>query len=165
MAWTAGRHSVVVTQHQLGKSSTGTPHIAVEFEGIVGEYLTWYGYLTDAAIEQTLRSLTRLGWDAEKHDGRLESLHRTDLLVGEDAEIVVEFENYNGQSRPKVRWINEVGGGMGEGLGSDAVAELSESLRAKVLSLPRPQANPRPAGAPAKKAAPTLADPDDDLPF
>ena len=169
----AGRHRVQVASHQLGKSSTGTPHIAVLFEDINGDRITYYGYLTDAALEHTLKALGALGWDPMQHDGRIDSLNGTDLLVGREADIVVEVEIYNNEPRPKVKWVNEPGGGgLGEAMAQDDANAFAADLRKKILSAPRPKVNTQPGpakpAAPAKAPAPAGGLPDefeDDLPF
>jgi hypothetical protein len=162
----AGRHAVKVVNHQLGKSSTGTAHVAVLFEDPEGGRITWYGYLTDAALERTIASLRILGWDPTKHDGRIDSLHNSGLLVDAEAEVVVEMETYNGETRPKVKWVNEVGGGMGEGMPAEEALSFASSLRQKILSAqpPKPNSRPGPARQPAGVGADTDGV-DDDLPF
>lgn len=167
----AGRHRVNVTQHQLGKSGEKkTPYVAVQFESqeTIGDYITWYGYITDAALERTLASLAILGWNSAEQDGRIESLHNTDLLQGNEAEIVVEMETFEGKERAKVKWVNAVGGGMGEGLSTEEALTMGSVLRQKILSAQKPQPSARPG--PARKAAGVgngkpLSQPDDDLPF
>jgi hypothetical protein len=168
----AGRHHVTVVSHILRKSSGGTPSVAVLFESTaqIGDRITWDGYLTDAALERTIASLRILGWDPAEHDGKVESLHGTDILKGAEAEIVVELEEYNGQQRPKVKWVNAVGGGgLGEGMAAEDVMAFSASLRQKVLSAqkPTPNTKPGPARQPAAVAANSkpLSEPDDELPF
>jgi len=172
----AGRHKVNVVGHQLGRSGgeKQTPYVAVLFESeqTIGDRITWYGYLSDAAFERTVSTLRLLGWEPELHDGRLESLHNTDLLHGREADIVVELEDYNGQARPKVKWVNALGGGgLGEGMAADEVLQFSNTMRQKILSAkgPQPSARPGPSRQPAAAGAGNnrkpLNQPDDDLPF
>lgn len=158
-----GRHAVKVVSHQIGKSGTGTPHVAVLFEDAGGDRITWYGYLTDKALESTLKALGNLGWDAGAHDGRIDSLHGTELLVGADAEVVVEAEEYQGNVQYKVRWVNEPGGGLGERMPADEALGLAAELRQKILSAKGPTPSAKPA--PSRQPVPALADPDDSLPF
>jgi hypothetical protein len=169
MAIGIGRHLVKVIGHVLGRSSTGTPHIAVLFENVSsGDRITWYGYLSDKALERTITSLEVLGWDAAAHGGQIDRLHGTDVLVGHEAEIVVEMEVYEGKANPKVKWVNAVGGGLGDGMPADEAVTFGASMRQKILSAAasKPKANPKPgpARAPAAVAAGTV-DQDDDLPF
>jgi hypothetical protein len=160
-----GRHSVKVAAHMLGRSGTGTHHVAVLFEDEAGDRITWYGYLSDKAIERTVASLQVLGWDPAEHGGRIDSLNGTDLLVDADAEIVVENEEYEGKVRPKVKWVNAPGGGMGEAMDAVDADVFAASLRAKVLSAAKPTPNGAPG--PAKRPEPAAAGGaiDDDLPF
>ena len=163
-----GRHAVKVVSHALGRSSTGTPHVAVLFEDAGGDRITWYGYLSDAALERTIKSLQALGWDLVANNGMVDSLNGTDLLVGRDAEVVVDTEVYNGEVRHKVKWVNEPGGGLVEAMPQDDASAFAATLRAKVLSAPRPKPNGQPG--PAKKPAPvtvpaTEPGDDPDLPF
>ncbi len=166
MAIGAGRHHVQVVGHVLGRSGTGTPHIAVLFEDVNGDRVTWYGYLTDAAMERTVRSLQVLGWDPMADGGRIEQLNGTQRLAGAEAEIVVEMETFEGKTQPKVKWVNEVGGGLGEGMPPQEATAFSASIRAKILSAakPKPNGQPGPAQGPvvSQAAGPGL---DDDLPF
>lgn len=169
-----GVHPAKVVQHQLGKSGTGTPHVAVLLENAAGDRITWYGYLTDAALEYTLKTLGVMGWDPVAHDGQISSLNETDLLVGAEVEVVVETEEWNGEHRAKVKWINQPGGGLGLGMEADDAKSLAAKLRKKILAAPRPKVNAQagPSRPAARAAAPAgaaagkpLSDPDDDLPF
>jgi len=157
-----GTHRAKVLAHVLGKSGTGTPHIAVLFENEGGERITWYGYLSDKALERTVASLCVLGWDPAADDGLVSRLHDTDALVGNEAEIVVEHEVYEGKSNAKVKWVNAIGGGL-KGVEAGEATALAASLRQKILSAPRPKPNAKPG--PAKVPAGAGADVDDDLPF
>ncbi len=157
-----GTHAAKVVSHGLGKSGTGTPHIAVLFENVAGERITWYGYLSDKAIERTVKTLEDLGWVPAHDGGDITALNGTDRLVGAEAEVVVEAEVYNGEERRKVKWVNRPGGGTPRMEEADAAA-MAASLRGKIMSAasPAPSTSPGPARTPA---APTI-DPDDDLPF
>lgn len=166
----AGVHRVRVASHVLGKSGTGTPHVAVMFEDEHGDSLTWYGYLTDKALERTIASLEILGWDPVAHDGRIDSLNGTGILEGNPADIVVEMESYQNELRPKVKWVNRPGGSLGDGMAVEDANAFAAQLRAKILSAPRPKATTtpgaaRPAAAAGAGARKPLSQPDDDLPF
>lgn len=163
----AGRHGVKVVNHVLGRSGTGTPHVAVLFEDGAGDRITWYGYLSDAALERTVASLQILGWDPKEHGGDVKALNGTGILAEAEADIVVEMETYEGETRPKVKWVNEPGGGLGAGMDAVEADAFSASLRQKVLSAAKPKPNgqrgPARASAPAASASgPGL---DDDLPW
>lgn len=176
-----GTHLVHVKSHVLAKTSTGKEQLAVTFEDENGDLITWYGYFTDQAIQRTTESLKILGWKPEEHDYRVASLHGTDLLVGAEAEIVVENEEYDGKTRPKVRWVNSPGsaGGVREILTDEEAGSFSQRMRAAFVTAKPPAANsapgpngggkkPPPKAAPKAKAAgaekPATAD-GEDIPF
>lgn len=177
MSWELGNgsHLVTVVSHVLGRSKEkNTPFVAVEFEseGSIGERITWWGYLSDAAYERTVNSLRVLGWEPADHNGLISSLNGTDILKGALCEIVVETETYEGKQRPKVKWVNPVGGGGGAGgpMSEDEATALSAQLRQKLLSAAKPTPNAKPGtAAPNGRRVPATSHagrPDDsDLPF
>ncbi len=168
----AGRHDVTVADHQLGRSGTGTPHIAVRFEDEHGAGITWYGYLTDGALNSTLKALDALKWDTAVHDGRIDSLNGTGVLVGTQATIVVENEEYKGEWHPKVKWVNELGGGgSAERMDAAEASSFAVDLRKKILAAkgPRPDTGPgqahpvSPSTPPPGQTSDSMAL--DDIPF
>jgi len=166
----AGRHEVKIVSHVLTKSSQkGTPCMAVVFEDDAGEHITYYGYLSDAALEYTLKALAAMGWDAAQHDGRIDVLNGTDLLLGHKVEIVVDEEEYEGKVRAKVRFVNEIGGGMGERMAPEEGRSFAAQLRAKILAAKGPKPNAAPARKPVTATAPAATATDgvnlDDCPF
>ena len=171
-----GTHLVHVTAHILTKTGTGKEQLAITFEDEEGNRITWYGYFTEKTIDRTMETLAILGWDAEKYDHRIASLHDTDILVGAEAEIVVEAEEYEGRTRHKVRWVNAVGaGGAQDPLSAGEAADFSERMRAAFITAKGPQPNRAPRQAPPGaaldrkpvKPAPSGGGggPDDDIPF
>lgn len=172
MSWSLGkgRHLVNVIDHVLGKSGTGTPFVAVQFESEVqiGDRITWYGYLTDAAFERTVASLQILGWDPAEHNGLMTSLNGTGILKGAPAEIVIDEEQFEGKARMKVKWVNSPGGGgLGGAMEPADAQSFAESIRFKILSAakPRPSSKAGPARQAAVAGGRPLSQPDDDLPF
>lgn len=161
----AGRHDVEVVSHVLGKSGTGTHHVAVLFQDEAGDRITWYGYLSDAALERTVASLQNLGWNPAEHGGRIDSLNGTGILAGAKAEIVVENEEFDGKVRPKVKWVNAPGGGLGSGLEAAEADIFAASLRQKILSAAAPKPNGTPGPSRQAAPAPSGGGIEDDLPF
>lgn len=178
MMWSLGdgTHLVKVADHALTKSSTGKQRVSVQFEAETDagvDRITWDGYLTDAAYGYTVDSLRILGWKPEEHDGMVTSLNGTRILVGNEVEIVVETEEYEGKYTPKVKWINNPGGGMGAAMEEDEADAFAKQLRQKILSATKPTPSAK-AGA-AKPVRNSGRQPatahagkpgfDDDLPF
>lgn len=128
-----GRHPARATDWQLsevGKDST--PCIAVEFEitdgGAQGERIAWNGWLTTAAMEFTLKSLRICGWKGDD----IENIEALDSPVI----LVVEWEEYQGERRAKVKFINDPNySGLGKrmaGTKSKALAQMIKNRLAGV---------------------------------
>src|SRR6185437_16355806 len=94
----------------IGAASTGTEQIGVPCEFVDGPnkgmQITWYGYFSDSAIDRTFESLRTLGFKGDDL-GDLSSLGSPDAPV---VQLVLENEDYNGQTQVKVRWVNKLGG-------------------------------------------------------
>jgi hypothetical protein len=102
-----GLYRAKAVDHQFGVAETGTEQVAVTFEVCVGpasgERITWYGFFTEAAAKRTLESLRTCGWEGDD----VTNLVGVDKL---EVELDVVHENYNGELRPRVRWVNKPGG-------------------------------------------------------
>jgi len=69
-----------------------------------GREIVWRGYITPGAFDNTIKTLTKaFGWD-----GDIEALTEgtTDPFTGKECSITTEEEEYNGEKRIKVRWLN-----------------------------------------------------------
>jgi hypothetical protein len=117
----------------LAKASTGTPQVAVEFEVFIeggSTRRTWYGFLTDKTLENTVESLRAMGWQGEDLS-QLEGLdaNEVDLVIQEEADE-------QGNARDRIRWVNKIGGGlavksvMSEGEAKALGAELMGRIKA-----------------------------------
>lgn len=179
-----GKYLATATSVQLGFAGTNTPQVAVAFdvEGPDGGILpmTWYGFFTDAAEPMTMKALRNLGFDGETDlltdivDGASKS------LVGARAKVTVQQEEYQGQSRSKIRFVDPEEGGplnkapmAGDQLKAFAAqvrqraqARRAESGRAPSPVGPRPAARAGSSLSPPAKAAPlSQAQRNDDIPF
>jgi hypothetical protein len=145
----AGRHLVTVISTKLGKAGTGKEQIAVEFQNGRGEHATWYGSFSEKALPYTLKALENCDWDGESDGWNVSVLCRKGSIVGHEAEIVLEEEEYQGKARIKVSWVNRVGeggGGMKEVLSEDAAEAFGRKLArdiALVKGIPPPP-DPKP---------------------
>lgn len=92
----------------FGRSSNGNEQVAVVFHVIdgprTGDRLTWTGTFTERATEITMKALRAAGWATDD---------LTDMSgVGDkDVDLAVGMEEYEGQQRERVKWVNEPGGG------------------------------------------------------
>lgn len=111
-----GRHAVRVANHQFTTPPGGGPkQLSIYFEDEMGEGIAWYhalGWKKDGtysveSYKVAEDSLLNLGWNAEAENYQFEKLDGTGVLVGRSAEIVVVDEPWQGQSKIKVKYIND----------------------------------------------------------
>lgn len=97
-----GKYKGQVEDWYFAKSSKGTPYIAVRFRLLnTGDFVWWYGYFSPATIERTVESLRYCGWTGCEIDRMAE-----DGMGSKQPILVIEHEEYEGQVRARVRWIN-----------------------------------------------------------
>ena len=128
---------LTVTAHAKGANFTEsgtkkTPQIEVLFEidtpEFQGEQITWYGFLTDKAVERTLESLRYAGWKSSDIND-LTDLSKEDVP---GVELVIEPDTYNGDTKAKVQWVNRAGGRGGNTISADKAKEMNARLRASL---------------------------------
>ena len=119
-------------------------------------------WLSDNAAERTARTLRAIGWNgmdaAELNDGQ--------TLVGIEVEISTEFEDYNGESREKVKFVNEAGNFAKRGvkpLDDNAARAIVSKFNALLKNTPRNAQKPAPKAGRVDTVQ--YASPDDDFPF
>ncbi len=160
-----GRYTATVQSAELGQSEKGTPFLALLCKTEQGEELTAYLYLSDAAIERTVKTLREVfGFDND-----FEKV--VEQVTGKPCSIVVEAEEYEGKTRMKIKWVNTLGGSSAKPL--DNAASLLAQLSARAKRIPAaapaaartaaPAARTAPAARPA--AAPKAAAPESGDPF
>ena len=144
---------------EIGERST--PAVSVEFSFLAPEYasegIAWDGWLTENAYARTVESLRHCGWEGDDV---------TDLqgLDANEVELVVEAEEYEGKTYPRVKWVNRLGGiATKPPMSADRTKAFAAEMRAKIRALdaaggrkPAPKAAQRPEPPPMT---------DEDLPF
>jgi hypothetical protein len=153
-----GRYTATVESAELGQSEKGTPFLALACKNEAGDELTAYLYLSDAAVERSVKTLR----EVFAFDNNFETV--VQQVTGRTCSIVVEMETFEGKERAKIKWVNTVGGSTSKPL--DNAASLLAQLSAKAKRIPAaapsaasaPRAAARPAPA-ATKAAPAGGDP------
>jgi len=105
-------YDATVKSAALAKTGTGKTQLAITFDPdlVEAKPITGYLFFTDAAIPQTEKALRNIGWDPLEHAWGIDEMVETDALVGMRASIVCGWEEYEGKSRLKVKFINELGG-------------------------------------------------------
>ena len=108
---------------QIGQKQT--PAVELEFEIDGGQKISWTGWLTDAARERTGEALAAAGYDGA-HD---------ESVRGKRCNIVVKHETYEGTTRAKVAWVNDIDRPATGGKPMSAVEKQAakEAIRGLVL--------------------------------
>lgn len=132
----------------------GTPFIrvplVVEDGPQEGKEILWYGYLTDAAFDRTIQTLA----EVFGFDGDLDGLQNgTVSFAGQECRIVTDFEEYKGESRLKVKWLNSAGGGQLDEATAKPILDRLRS-RAKAVAAAAGKGKAPDASAPGKGKAP-----------
>lgn len=152
-----GTHTGVAVRHnvQWGKTPAGNEQVVVPIKIKEGEYagrtLTWFGFFTEKTWARTMDALRYMGWRSDDI---------SDLgALDKEVEIVVTHETYEGETRARIQWVNEIGGGR---------IKLHSPMDAKELRMfaasMRSKAQGKMAKAQGSDQPPHAAD-DDDLPF
>lgn len=123
-----GRYTATVESAELGQSEKGTPFLALICKTEQGEELTAYLYLSDAAVERTVKTLR----EVFGFDNNFETV--VAQVTGKECSIVVEAEEYEGKTRMKVKWVNAVGGWSGKPL--ENAESLLPQLSARAKRIP-----------------------------
>ena len=157
----AGVYDVTVTAAVIGETDKGTPFLCLSLATEHGLSIDSYSYLSDAAFENSVRQLRKaFGFNNDFND--------LDQFTGKPTTITVELELYNGQQRPRVKWLSQSNGPKPlTGAGSKIAALNAAAKRIPTTSptpAPRPAAAPRPSAAPRPAPKNDFAD-DDSVPF
>lgn len=142
-----GRFTARAFEWEWAVSSNGTDYILVKFALDSGEHVYWRGFFSEKTRDRTAESLRHCGWDGV-------DLERLEGLGTKDAELVLEEEEYKGEVRTQVKWVNAIGGGAMKVKGSMS-GEDRRRFFARMNAL---------VSKPASPAAKKPAD-DDGIPF
>lgn len=167
-------YSGIITSHGLAESKNNkTPSVKLCIKATTclddGNAVdkTFYAdlWLTDNSAQNTIKTLRNIGWQGMD----FATLNGGNDLEGVEVEISTEWEDYNDESREKVRFVNAPGHFASRGVKA-MDANQAKAVVAKYNALFRN--SPKPAATaqkPAQKAgrvdAAQYASPDEDLPF
>lgn len=158
-----GKYRARAVDSGLGKASTGTEQVAVNFE-LTGDgpekglRITWYGYFTDKAYEMAVKALRAMGWTGSDPT-ELDAFATSGLATNEveldiEQETSIDPKSNQSNTRARVKWVNALGaGGIGLAtrLAPDEAKSFAARMKAKILALEqgKPKANgSRPADPP-----------------
>lgn len=107
-----GKYVAKIVDYGIGTTKAGDPTIVVRF-GWGTSSLIWNGSLKEGkAQEITIKALLRMGLsDDDKIENLADGIDSKLLDMDRELEIDVQMDTYEGKTRPKIAWINEVGGG------------------------------------------------------
>jgi hypothetical protein len=130
-----GTFSAVARGGTLSESENKkTPQVVVSFEITTAEHagttINWFGFLTDKTTERTIESLRYAGWKGSDLSD-LSDLSKSDTPV---VELVIEHEEYEGKTRPKVQWVNRVGR-AGKALPAEQAKTLAARMRGAIAAV------------------------------
>lgn len=100
-----GKHIVRVTDHELSETSTGLGQVIVTFEARDGRSRKAWLICEGRAGFQFGSLLNACGWTSKIDLTRPGMIRQA--IYGKDLEIVVADDTYNGETKPKVKWINK----------------------------------------------------------
>ncbi|MGH7605564.1 MAG: hypothetical protein ACRENK_16415 [Gemmatimonadaceae bacterium] len=95
-------------EYDFGIADTGADQIAMAFRLVeapwTGKIVTWYGTFSEAAFPLTVDAMRAVGWQ-----GRFLTTLKSDLRRGKLVQLVCEVEDYNGEDRSRVKFVNSAG--------------------------------------------------------
>lgn len=110
-----GKHIVRVIDHELSETSSGLGQVIVTFEDRDGRTRKAWLICEGRAGFQFAALCTACGWTSQLDLSKPGMIKRA--IYGQDVEIVVKDETYNGETRPKVKYINKAPAGSGGSYG------------------------------------------------
>ena len=133
------RYMAVALANKLNVASTGTASVQIKFGTVYNmadpntpvKKILWGSlYLTDDTFEKSLDTLSKVfGFNSTDIS---EINNNTELFSGVEVILVTDMDEYNGQVREKVKFINSPNGGVGKKLDDIASSELSIKLENKL---------------------------------
>lgn len=133
------RYMAIAVANKLHVADTGTPSVQIKFQTLynmkdqsqpITKTLWGSLYLSDSCFERSMETLSEVfGF---KSDDIQEINNNTTLFAGIEAVIVTDQEEYNGECREKIKFINHPAGGAGKKLEDSEAARLSAELRNKI---------------------------------
>jgi len=115
----------------LGKTKSGTDFIRLPLliddpaSDQHGREIVWQGWLSEKAVKRTCDTLDA----AFGNDWDINSLSSgKSPFIGKQCRLTIEAEEYNGEARFKIKWLNPLEGAV-EPLDQSRIATLNERLK------------------------------------
>jgi len=142
-----GTYAAKVAQTQMGRAQSGKEQLGIQWAIEGGETIWSYHYFSSPkALDITVDTLRAIGWDPIENGWALDCINGTNRLVGQEAQLVLSEQEYDGKVRVKVQFVNNIngGGGLRDTMTEDEVTAFVAGLRqrAGVSSTPAPAQAP-----------------------
>ena len=127
-----GYYKAKAISAQAGFTNNGVEQVAMLVDLIdLNKQMTWYGYFTERSCDRTLESLMIAGWDGVNL-GSFNGIGSTEFVA------VVEEEEWEGQKRTRISWINRARSGgpkLNNPMSEVQVQELSQRLKGRAMAI------------------------------
>ncbi|AFC22529.1 hypothetical protein phi1422_0009 [Bdellovibrio phage phi1422] len=187
---TPGRRNAKLKGARFIESGKGKPGLECSFEFTepttdMPETLTWVGWLSDAAIENTMKTVVGvLEYNgSEKVNDQGELTDRAAFNYEKEIQITIEMEerkdaegnlkldkNSNPIIDPRIKWVNNIGGSAYTGLTVDKVSSSLKAVGFRAAFLAAQKEHGKPAEKKEQKQKTQETEPpeettNDELPF
>lgn len=164
---------------QFAPSKNGNQQIAIPVEVTQGEHagetITWIAVFHDTAdrngvtgSERIIQSLQYMGWQGDDLTELTDiSDEQAMQLLPNEVQISCDVETYEGKTRLKVQWVNEIGAGrfaFKDPTSKNDLRSFAAQMKATVRAARGPSGT-RPSGGGNAKPTPPVGTPSDDIPF
>lgn len=93
------------TEVRWGRASTGTAQLALTFQLKTGGTMEWIGsFAGETSSKISRRVLRNCGWDTK-------TLKDLAGINENEVELDIQWEEYEGKYRQRIKWVNKPGGG------------------------------------------------------
>jgi len=154
-----GSFKAKVVSKDYCRAKSGAEQLAVRFEVVdgpqAGHQITEFLSFSEAALKYTVEKMRTMGWSGI-------DLADVETLGSNEVEIVVRAEEWEGQSRMRVAFINAVGGAsmaLKSALNESERKAFAARMRGLIVGLDPSQAR-KPAAPPQREEPPPPSDED-----
>ena len=151
-----GTYRAKCVDSDFGESPNGHKQVAAKFEikdgPTAGQRLSWWGYFnTKENAARAVRVMNSCGWDC----------HNVHTMNRNEVEIVVRHEKFNGKTRARIAFVNEV---RGLAMARPLTEPEKVQLQSRVAELAREMGIGKPVNEVVDEPDPAPGDADD-IPF
>ena len=103
----AGKYTAKAISAGLSETKSGSPQAFIKFEITeTGEanYITWFGSMSEKAIERTVAALVTAGFQGNDFSDLEKKFN--EVFSPKTVQLTLADEEFNGKSQLKVKWVN-----------------------------------------------------------